>query len=238
MSEFEIQAILSLGEVDGKLLSARKRLARAPNLAAPQRERVRMAREELERLASEGKRGKREVTSLEGEAKDKSAAIEKALIALNSAKSNDEYQTHLRTIDARKAELSELEDRILLAYEAQEERDAQTVAGKQRLATQERELAEAEQRVAAEEAKVQAEVEELASQRAAAAQRVSEEHLAHYERILEKTEDSAIAEVVDEHCQGCYLKVRPDQGSKVRGGKELVSCWTCGRILYGGVRTG
>lgn len=238
MSELEIQAILTLGEIDGLLLRARKRLARAPQIAAPQRERVRMAKAELDRLSEEGKRGKREVTKLEGEAKDKQAALEKAQVALNSAKSNEEYQTHLRTIDARKSELSDIEDQILLAYDAQEERDTKTAAGKKRLATQEKELADAEKRVAAEESKVQAEVSELEAKRAEAASKLSEEHLAHYERILEKVGDSAVAEVVDEHCQGCYIKVRPDQGSKVRGGKELVSCWTCGRILYGGVRTG
>lgn len=228
----ELEAILALGELDRELIRVRKRLERAPQLAAPQRERVRVAKAELDRLADEGKRGKLEVGRLEGEAKAKQQEIEKAQLALNQAKSNEEYQAHLKTIAARKDELSDIETRILLGYEAQEQREARTAGGKARLQEQERELKEAEQRVAEEEARVREEIAALEAKRTEARGRVDSAQLALYDRILERMGDSAIAELVDEHCQGCFIKARPDQISKVRGGNELVPCTSCDRFLY------
>lgn len=228
----ELEAILALGELDRELIRARKRLERAPQLAAPQRERVRAAKAELERLAEEGKRGKLEVTRLEGEAKAKQQEIEKSQLALNQAKSNEEYQAHIKAIAARNDELSDIETRILLGYEAQEQREARTAGGEARLQEQERELKEANERVAEEEARVRAEIADLEAKRSAARGKVDAAHLALYDRILEHVGDSAIAEVVDEHCQGCFIKARPDQVSKVRGANELVPCTSCGRFLY------
>lgn len=230
---FNLEAMLQLGDVDASLNRLRRRLGHAPGLAAPQQQRVDAAKAELETLKDETKLNQREVTRLEGEATAKKGEIEKAQLALNQAKANEEYQTLLRTIDARQSELSDIETRILEAYEAQDERVEREKAGKTRLAQQEKELKAALGRVAEEEAACNKEIEELEVKRKSFASEISAEHLELYEKILQKTGDKATAEVVDEMCQGCYVKVRPQQISLVRAGTELVVCFTCARILYG-----
>ena len=229
---FDLQAILALGEVDRKLHRARKRLAKASHIAAPQRSRVEMVEAELKKLKDEAKHHQLHLKTLEGDQKAKEADIQKAQVTLNAAKNNDEYQSLLRTIDTRSKELSEIETQILQFYEAQEAREAREAACKDRLASQQKELKSAEGRVSEEESKVKAEIEGLEAERAAAAEKVDKKYLDLYDRLATKHEN-VTAEVIDEMCQGCFVKVRPNQVSLVRGGKEIVTCIECGRILLG-----
>lgn len=229
---FDLPAILTLGELDRRLIAARKRLAAAPQQAAPQEQRVASSKGDIQRLTDEAKHTERDVKRLEGEAEAKKQAITKNEVALNMAKSNDEYQALLRAMDGQKQELSDIETRILEAYEAQERLVEERAAAQQRLKAVEADLQAARQRVAALEAEVRAEVSELDEQRGRAAQAVSPEILELYRRVLEKVGDAAVVRVIDEMCQGCYTKIRPNQVSQIRGRKELVTCWDCGRLLY------
>lgn len=231
MSEAPLDAILRLSDVDRALYSARRRRAQALQISAPQEARVADARRGLERLDEQQKQLGRDTTRLEGEAKAKQAEIDKAQVALNQAKSNEEYQVLLRSIETKKGELGDLETKVLEAYEAQETRAAERKALEAKLKQLEGELAEAKKRVAEEVAKVDAEIARLEAQRTEAAAALSPEHAQLYQRVLEVNKDSATAAVSKDICQGCFMKVRPEQVSQVRG-KAIATCETCGRILH------
>jgi len=229
---FDLQGILRLGDLDREILGARRRLRNSTSLAAPQRGRLEVAETELARMKEQTKLSQREVTRLEGEAKAKQAEIDKYSLAQNRAKTNEEYQTHVRSVERARGELGEIETRILEAYEAQEERDRADKKIAESLTGLKRELQEANGRVKAEEDLCHTDLTKLEEERARATSSLSQDLLQLYQRLLDKTGDSAVALVVDEICQGCYMKVRPEQISQVRGGKELVICFTCGRMLY------
>ena len=93
--------------------------------------------------------------------------------------------------------------------------------------------AEALERVKETQAKHSAEIEGLEAQRAELLAKMTDDHRDLYERLLARLGDSAVAEVRDEICQGCLLKIRPEQVSLVRGGTTMVTCSDCGRILWG-----
>lgn len=229
---FDLQAILILGELDAELIRLRNRLARAGEQSAPQQARVVGAKLDVDKLKSEAKLANREVKRLEGEAEAKKQVITKSEVALNTAKSNTEYQNHLKTIETGKEALSEIETKILEAYDADEAGATAKKAGDKRLADVEKDLKAAEKRVKDYEAELQGQIAELDGKRGAAAEGIGKEHIDHYEKVLGKSGDSAVARVDKEMCQGCYNKVRPNQLSQIRGRKELVTCWTCGRVLY------
>ena len=230
---FDLSVILELGELDRKLIRLRKRRDAAPDMAAPQRARVDKAKRELSELGEQDKEAAKGVKRLELDAKAKEADIAKAQVALNQAKNNDEYQALTRTIATRQEELNALETEILEAYEAQESREELSAKAKERIASQEKELAEALERVKETQAKHGAEIEGLETQRAELLAKLSDDHRELYERLLARLGDSAVAEVRDEICQGCLLKIRPEQVSLVRGGTTMVTCSDCGRILWG-----
>jgi len=228
---FDFEILSALDDVDRGLARAHRRFKNATGLSAPQRERVGMARAALEALKAENKVGARDLKRLEGEAKAKQEEINKAKGALNSVKNNTEYQVLLKTIASREEDLAELETGILEAFEAQDERDGREKGCKERLATQQKDLDLATARVKKEQGEAQQQIDELTAARELASGKVDPQHLRLYETLLNKLGDAALAEVREEICQGCYMKVRPDQISKVRGRKELVTCFTCGRIL-------
>lgn len=230
---FDLSVILELGELDRKLIRLRKRRDAAPDMAAPQRARVEKAKRELTQIAEQDKESAKQVKRLELDAKAKEAEIEKAQVSLNQAKNNDEYQALTRTIATRKDELSKLETEILESYEAQESREDLSKKAKERITSQEGELKAALERVAETQAKHGAEIETLEARRAELMAKLGEDHRDLYERLLERLGDSAVAEVRDEICQGCLLKIRPEQVSLVRGANTLVTCSDCGRILWG-----
>jgi hypothetical protein len=44
--------------------------------------------------------------------------------------------------------------------------------------------------------------------------------------------EKAVAPVQDQVCGGCFISIRPNQLSLLKGRDQLVTCWQCGRILH------
>src|ERR1700743_3581076 len=57
-----------------------------------------------------------------------------------------------------------------------------------------------------------------------------EDLLRHYERVA-KFRRTGLAEVRDQKCMGCQVKLRPQTYNEVRSGTTIV-CESCQRILY------
>lgn len=228
----DLEAILALGELDRKLAPVRRRLDQTSRLAAPQEHRAAEARAALAALDDKLKHGTLEIKRIEGEAKAKQAEIDKAQVALNQCKANDEYQALMRQIEQRKQELSQIETQLLEAMFSQESRqtERQTLAARQK--ELEAELKAAQGRAAEERQKIDAERRGLEEERAGIVAKLGPEARDLYTRIIERVGDTATAEVIDENCQGCFMKVRPEQLSQLRARNQLITCFTCGRILY------
>jgi predicted nucleic acid-binding Zn-ribbon protein len=92
------------------------------------------------------------------------------------------------------------------------------------------------QRATIEENKAAAEksLAEFTAERAAVVAEIPENLLDHYERIARKHNGVALAEVRDEKCGACGMRVRPHVFQEMRrlGSDEMFHCETCTRILY------
>ncbi|MBX3293428.1 MAG: hypothetical protein KF881_11125 [Acidobacteria bacterium] len=54
-----------------------------------------------------------------------------------------------------------------------------------------------------------------------------------YDRLVQRSRDGvAVAEVVNESCSACYMRLRPQVFMNVRKGAEIVTCESCSRILF------
>lgn len=229
----ELEALLELGEVDRRLIEARRRRAQALALSAPQEARVNDAQRQLDGFKEKAKQAVLETKRLEADVKAKQAEIDKTNVNLETTKNNDDYKMLLKALEARKAELGDLEMKVLEAYEATDKRAADEKELQTRKKQLDGELASAKARAAEATAKVDKELAELAAARAAAVAKASPQHVAHYQRVLEAQKgQEAIAAVIKDVCQGCSLKVRPEQVSMLRAGKTVETCFDCQRILY------
>jgi len=55
--------------------------------------------------------------------------------------------------------------------------------------------------------------------------------LAHYDRVMRQRK-SALAEARDQKCMACFVMVRPQIWQEVRTNEQIITCNSCGRILY------
>ncbi|HEX4666996.1 MAG TPA: C4-type zinc ribbon domain-containing protein, partial [Chthoniobacterales bacterium] len=75
-------------------------------------------------------------------------------------------------------------------------------------------------------------LEELKKEREDLAAKVEEDLLDRFNRLFVSKGDAAVVALEHDVCTGCHMKVTTATSVRVRGGKEIVSCEQCGRILY------
>ncbi|MEO5937113.1 MAG: C4-type zinc ribbon domain-containing protein, partial [Terriglobales bacterium] len=77
----------------------------------------------------------------------------------------------------------------------------------------------------------QAKLAELRGRQGELKAQVEPSTLAHFERVSIKRK-GAIAEAIEEKCSACNVRMRPQRYNELLAGKNLVTCESCGRILY------
>src|SRR5262245_10912663 len=91
----------------------------------------------------------------------------------------------------------------------------------------EREKAEAHVRTAEDETLLAG----LREKRSGLRSSVNDSALAHYDRVMRQRK-SAISEARDQKCLACFVMLRPQTWQEIRSNEQIVTCSSCGRILY------
>lgn len=143
-----------------------------------------------------------------------------------------EYAAVLREIDATKKQIGVLETEVLKLMEEAEKLNSElTVLSpdvEKRRGEVDMILAELER----EGEEAQKASVGLAARRQELAQAVPKPLFATYDRMSRTKRGQALAEVRDGICSACRMKVRPKLFSDVRKGDQMMTCESCGRILY------
>jgi predicted nucleic acid-binding Zn-ribbon protein len=139
------------------------------------------------------------------------------------------YQHQIRTL---KRDIGTAEEEGLELVEQADEL-------KKRVAEQTAQVARGEQELALFAANVDSETRAAEERRASLEQMrqsrmgpMSAEVLAEYEKLLDAREGRAIAAIEGRICQGCCVTVPNNIYVRLARGVELVTCPSCGRILY------
>ncbi|MGA2717996.1 MAG: C4-type zinc ribbon domain-containing protein [Candidatus Acidiferrales bacterium] len=229
-----LQKLLELQSVDVRLNEVRAQLAKFPKKLADADARAASAKAELEQskaaqLASFKDRKKYEL-DVEGW-KDR---VRKYRDQTSQVKTNEAYKALQHEVQMAEDEIAKAEDRLLEQMVAGEEYDRRIKKAEAALKDVEAEVRV--QRATIEENKAAAEksLAEFTAERAAVVAEIPENLLDHYERIARKHNGVALAEVRDEKCGACGMRVRPHVFQEMRrlGSDEMFHCETCTRILY------
>jgi uncharacterized protein len=152
----------------------------------------------------------------------------------SSVKTNEAYKALQHEIANAEKEVSEAEDRVLEQMMGVEEAE-------RRVKHFEADLKEAEQAVAKEKKQIEAQYGEQkekldanVAKREEIAKKVPEDLLELYSRIAKRNPGSVMANVRDDQCRACGMRVLPHtiQLLKLETDEEVFRCETCGRILY------
>jgi len=229
-----LQNLLDLQHVDGKLIDVRARLATFPKKIADIDAHVAAAKAELEsskasQLATIKDRKKYEL-DVDGW-KDR---VRKYKDQTAQVKTNEAYKALQHEVQNAEEEIAKAEDRLLEQMVAAEEYDRRVKAS-EKLLKEVQEAAKREHaRIDEEKAAAEKELASLEANRKRVGAEVPENLLDHYDRIARKHNGVALAEVHDEMCGACGMRIRPHVFQEMRraNSEEMFHCETCTRIIY------
>ena len=227
----EIEKLLVLQDRDRKIRTLKQELKLAPLESKELDERLAAALKQLEAVKLKAKEIEVERKKLENEAQAKRDTIAKYNAQKFQTRKNEEFQALSNEITRFEGEIRTIEDRELELMESGEQAKA-TIATteKETQATKtqvERQLAD----IAAKTSALAAQLKDLEAERETLAASVDEDLLYTFNRLFaNKTE--AVVPVEHDVCMGCHMKITTQTVVRLKGGKEVVHCEQCGRILY------
>lgn len=145
---------------------------------------------------------------------------------------NDEFTAMGREIERYQGEISGLEDRELELMEKADQLKVEIAAEDKRTTAAKQSIAQQTGNLDSKQATLSGRLEELKKEREDLAAKVDEDLLDLFSRLFASKGDAAVVALEHDVCTGCHMKVTPATSVRVRGGREIVSCEQCGRILY------
>jgi len=149
---------------------------------------------------------------------------------VSSPRELENLQSEIESLHRRQGDLEDAELEIMEKREVVQQRLAEVVAERERVAL---ELAETEQRRDATFAEIDAESEKATQQRAELAVGIDAELLALYEKVRASSSGVGAAALHRGRCEGCHLQLNTTDLNRLRDAPadEVVRCEECRRIL-------
>jgi hypothetical protein len=227
----EIEQLLVIQERDRKIRIFDQELTRAPLERAEAEQKRLQSTANLDAAKLHAKDVEVARKKLELEAQSKRDSIAKFQTQKFQTKKNEEFQALNNEISRYENDIRDIEDRELESMELAEIAKVALLAAedqsKQIKAQVERQI----QDIAAKVEVVSQQLAEVQKIRDSLVQSVDEDLLDTYNHLF-KNKGEAVVALEHENCAGCHMKVTTQTIVKVKGGREIIHCEQCGRILY------
>jgi len=229
-----LQDLLELQSVDLRLNDVRTRLAAFPKKVAEVDARVAAAKTDLEQSKASQLATIKDRKKYELDVEQWKERVRKYKDQTSQIKTNEAYKALQHEVEMAEAEIAKAEDRLLEQMVAAEEYDRRVKASDKLLKEVEIVAAGQRAKIDAEKAQAEQEIAQLDAERSRVVALISENLLDHYDRISKKHHHVVLAEVRDEKCSACGMRVRPHVFQEMRrtNTEEMFHCETCTRILY------
>lgn len=228
----ELGHLISLQDVDVEIKRLREEVESLPS-----------RRDELERQFAESVReylaikqelddAQAEKRRLESELENEQQKHQKFKNDLMKATNEREYTTAVREIDVTRKTIGTLETEVLKLMERVEKLDVQVAERTPEMETRRIEVDRQLKDWLASADSNQQNLDSLRAERAAKMQALGPDARATYERLSRMRSGFALAEARDYSCMACRMKIRPQVFNDIRKGETIITCESCGRILY------
>jgi uncharacterized protein len=228
----ELSRLISLQEIDVEIKRLKDEIAMLP-----------VRRQELEQgfsgsvkeyfdLKQQFETAQNERRQFESELEEEQEKHQKFKNDLMKATNEREYTTAVREIDVARKAISSLETEILKLMEKMEKLDVQikerTPEIDSRRVEIDRQLAEWSEKASVNQQRLEA----LLAGRGPALEALAPNARATYLRLSRMRSGFALAEARNYSCLACRMKIRPQVFNDIRRGETIITCESCGRILY------
>jgi predicted nucleic acid-binding Zn-ribbon protein len=227
-----IEKLLVLQDRDRKIHRVQEELAQIAPERETLRSRANSTQAQLDAAKNRVKQIESERKRLELEVESKKTQIEKYANQQLQTRKNEEYKALAHEIENCKADIMKIEDSEIALMEqaeaAQKEVVRATLEANEAKKLADSLIAELGQR----EENFKKELAALQQGRAELAAAVDESARNRYERLLKGKGDNVVVGIEHSACGGCHMKLQQQLIVSCQGQKEIVTCSSCGRILY------
>lgn len=228
----DIHLVIRLESLDSRISNLETEIAALPKHIAAIEKTLDAHQRRLDADRAALTANQKERKKLEGDIQAQEQKISKLRDQTLQAKTNEQYRAFQNEVEYCQKEIRKAEDRILDLMGESESLEG-NVKKAEALLKKEKDDVEAEKQTARERtAQTQKELEEDRQQRAEAARQVPPALLKLYEKVRKKWHGQVTAEVHDGRCSRCYITLRPQLFQNLRAATEILTCESCGRILY------
>jgi uncharacterized protein len=228
----EIEQLLILQDRDTKIRTAKIELKASPMERKDVEEKLAANAAQLEALKLQAKNLEVEKKNLDIEAQAKRDSIGKFKGQQFQTRKNEEFQALANEIKRYEADIQNIEDRELDVMDQIEKLRVNIIAAEQEAAKTKARLEQQLVDIDAKTKVLEERVKEMEDGRAKLAEGIDEDLLSRYERLFASKGDAAVVAIEHEVCMGCHMKITTQTAVRVKGGREIVGCEQCGRILY------
>lgn len=198
-----------------------------------------MERQRLE-LSDQLKQVQVKASSLEKQSNELEARIELIRNQMNSVKTNKEYSALLVEVNTFKSDKSKIEDEALGHLTKLDALRGEVAGADAKIEEQKKTLALAEGEVKAAESEIAQQLQEVTSRRDEAAKQVPDTAMTVFRKVSVLHDGEAMAVIIEESrkhkeysCGGCYIGLPVERvNAAMRRPEDVVTCPSCGRILY------
>jgi uncharacterized protein len=227
----DLHKLFELQQTDAEVSRLNQEIAAFPRRVAEIETKLAAHLADVEKAKAATKINEQNRRKHEGDIQSLQQKISKYRDQMLAVKTNDEYRALGNEIKFAEEAIRGSEDKILDCMVEAENLDTNIKAAEKALTLEqaevEKEKSEARSRTAEDENALQ----RLMPRRAELRAGIDENTLRHYDRLL-KQRGSAISEIRDQICLACHVTLRPQVYNDVRSGEKLLTCDSCGRILY------
>ncbi len=227
----DLERLIELEKVDREATRLTEEVASLPKRVVAIEEKLAEHKAAVEKAKAQIKSNEASRRQLESDIKGFQEKIAKYRSQSSSVKTNDEYRALMHEVEFAEKQISGCEDKILELMISLENEEKALKRAEAELKTEaadvEKEKAEARVRTAEDEKLLAG----LKEKRAGLRSGVEDSALAHYDRVMRQRK-SAISEAREQKCMACFVMLRPQTWQELRTNEHIVTCSSCGRILY------
>ena len=227
----ELQKVIELQEADQRIASLTSQIETIPSQIRKIEDQLSASLHAHEERKSRLAANQKERRDLEGEIQVIRTKISKHKDQLYEVKTNEQYKAMLHEISGEEEKIRKIEDKVLEKMSEAEDLETHVHDAAARLEGERARVAGEKKGLEAERSAAESARREAEERRRALAVGLSDPVLRLYEKAR-RARGIAVVPVVDGSCSGCHVRLRPQAYNEVRSSGDIMTCESCGRILY------